>query len=129
MAGDVVELAARIRTLRSGLGLSQAALAETLGVTSVTVSRWEHGHSRPTSAVQRRLEGLRADREQPSTDGTSGLRVPKKGRSGAPSNSFVGRASQLEALAQALRHTDTRLLTLVGTGGIGKTRLAAELTD
>jgi predicted ATPase len=37
-------------------------------------------------------------------------------------NAFVGRARELRELAERLQ-TGTRLLTLVGTGGIGKTRL------
>jgi predicted ATPase/class 3 adenylate cyclase len=44
-----------------------------------------------------------------------------------PSNlsSFLGREKELEELAQLA--TESRLLTLVGPGGIGKTRLAIEL--
>ena len=39
--------------------------------------------------------------------------------------SFVGRESELEAIRRTLG--DTRLLTLIGAGGIGKTRLALHL--
>lgn len=41
--------------------------------------------------------------------------------------SFVGREDELAELKQLL--TETRLLTLVGSGGAGKTRLAIELTS
>ena len=37
---------------------------------------------------------------------------------------FIGRQTELAELRQKLLHPDTRLLTLVGEGGIGKTRLA-----
>jgi len=40
---------------------------------------------------------------------------------------FVGRATELAALAERLQNPACRLLTLVGPGGIGKTRLALEL--
>ncbi len=41
------------------------------------------------------------------------------------STSFIGRTSELEAITRQLSGT-TRLLTLTGTGGTGKTRLAME---
>jgi hypothetical protein len=43
----------------------------------------------------------------------------------ADASSFVGRSRELTELKSLLR--DTRLLTLAGTGGVGKTRLALEL--
>ena len=43
----------------------------------------------------------------------------------APLTSLVGRARELEAISETLR--GTRLVTLTGLGGVGKTRLALEL--
>src|SRR5437870_9173692 len=43
-----------------------------------------------------------------------------------PRTSFVGRASELEAIDRRLEDPGCRLLTLVGPGGAGKTRLALE---
>src|SRR6187455_2819036 len=37
---------------------------------------------------------------------------------------FVNRISEIAEITQQLNHADCRLLTLVGPGGIGKTRLA-----
>jgi DNA-binding SARP family transcriptional activator/predicted ATPase len=44
-----------------------------------------------------------------------------------PLTSFVGRRDEIELLAARLADPACRLLTLVGPGGIGKTRLAGEL--
>ncbi len=41
-----------------------------------------------------------------------------------PSTRFIGRTNELETLAQKIRHA--QIVTLVGTGGCGKTRLALE---
>jgi predicted ATPase/DNA-binding SARP family transcriptional activator len=44
----------------------------------------------------------------------------------APINPLVGRVAELARIKERLRAPDCRLLTLVGPGGIGKTRLAIE---
>ena len=41
-------------------------------------------------------------------------------------NALIGRDLELEALVSQVREDDTRLLTLVGVGGTGKTRLALQ---
>ncbi|HBQ95560.1 MAG TPA: hypothetical protein DD856_11465, partial [Sulfobacillus sp.] len=44
-----------IRRLRARLGLSQAELAERLGVAYTSVNRWENGHTKPYRLVWERL--------------------------------------------------------------------------
>ncbi len=44
----------------------------------------------------------------------------------APITPFVGRAAELEAVDELLTERGERLVTLVGPGGVGKTRLAIE---
>ncbi len=45
------------------------------------------------------------------------------------SNTFIGRDMELVDIAALLGKTDCRLLTLVGLGGIGKTRLALQISE
>ncbi len=42
---------------------------------------------------------------------------------------FIGRADEISELSQLLDNPDCRLLTLIGLGGIGKTRLAVEVAQ
>jgi type I restriction enzyme M protein len=51
--------AAHIRTLREAMGLTQAQLADRLGVDKMTVARWEWGKLRPRAAAVAALEALR----------------------------------------------------------------------
>ena len=44
----------------------------------------------------------------------------------SPASSFIGRASEVDDVVMLLRRPEIRLVTLVGPGGIGKTRLALE---
>ncbi|MGI5258691.1 AfsR/SARP family transcriptional regulator [Streptomyces angustmyceticus] len=52
---------------------------------------------------------------------------PRNGNLRARFNSFVGREAELASLQDALRSRRTRLVTLTGAGGSGKTRLAEQL--
>jgi len=47
-----------IRQLREKMILSQTEFAEILGVSNVTVSRWETGKSFPTIKIKRKLKDL-----------------------------------------------------------------------
>lgn len=55
------------------------------------------------------------------------LAVPRAGFDLAPATSFVGRARELESVCRLV--LDRPLVTLTGTGGGGKTRLAIEVAD
>jgi predicted ATPase len=44
-----------------------------------------------------------------------------------PASTFVGREKELQQILDLLRDPDARLISLVGPGGIGKTRLALEV--
>ncbi|HEX2915851.1 MAG TPA: tetratricopeptide repeat protein [Chloroflexia bacterium] len=53
--------------------------------------------------------------------------VPVSNNLPAPTNLFVGRSVEIEAIGKLLGERDLRLVTLTGPGGIGKTRLALEV--
>lgn len=108
----------RLRNLRRGLGLSQEQLARRLGVSFVTVNRWESGRSQISARAAAALTELEASIAAGETGALStALPVAR--------SSFVGRERELAELAQLLRQS--RLVTLIGPGGAGKSRLAAEV--
>ncbi len=117
--------ATHLRLWRERLSLTQAGLAEILGVSSNTVARWERGERRirnPVLILQalERLED-RAPLSHPER------KTPHRAQHNlpAPLTSFVGRRDSIDQLRQIFNRT--RLLTLVGIGGVGKTRLALEI--
>jgi predicted ATPase/DNA-binding SARP family transcriptional activator len=48
------------------------------------------------------------------------------GRLPAPVNQTIGRSAEVTEIGELLSHPEVRLVTLVGPGGVGKTRLALE---
>src|SRR5438128_7810363 len=76
--------------------------------------------SAPERIYQLEIEGLSCDFPLLKTIEAGIRNLP------APRTSFVGRASELDEIDRLLGQPDCRLLTLVGPGGAGKTRLALE---
>lgn len=161
-------------TLRSAMRLTQAGLAQALGISRRSVADWEAGAKYPkathlkqfiTLAVTQQAfqAGQEADQiralwkaarqkellnevwlsellpgahtasrveaeRTPATDRTAHAPVHATHRqtSNLPfqPTTFVGRGSELAAIARLLANPACRLLTLQGPGGIGKTRLA-----
>jgi predicted ATPase/DNA-binding CsgD family transcriptional regulator/DNA-binding XRE family transcriptional regulator len=113
--------AAYVRELRTRLGLSQGQLAAWLGVSNVTVSRWENGRSGISAAGRRRLGQL----ELAGPTGEAQAGGPLAGALPVPLSSFVGRDREIASVTALL--SGSRLVCLAGPGGAGKTRLALEV--
>jgi predicted ATPase/DNA-binding XRE family transcriptional regulator/TolA-binding protein len=140
-----------LKRRRKELDLTQVELAKRAGCSVPALRKIEAGERRPS----KQLAGLLArSLDIPSEDQTTFIRVARGelnverlGSSArvlavqatqAPPPStpsinlpvlltpFFGRSSELTALSQLLGDPRCRLLTLVGPGGIGKTRLAIE---
>jgi predicted ATPase/DNA-binding XRE family transcriptional regulator len=128
---------ARLRRLREVAGLTQEELAERAGLSAKGISDLERGaRRRPRPHTVRAL----ADALELSENERAALvaAVPKRGGATqaapvvtedtlpTPPAPLVGRERELEEVTGFLRRREVRLLTLTGTGGVGKTRLALE---
>lgn len=140
-----------LRRLREAQGWTQEELAERAGLTSHGISALERGlRSRPyphtvrsladalslgpadramlLAAVPSRNQGLRVQPvpQAVSTREGGGDRGAARGLNGLPGEltPLVGREDDVKAVIQLFRKPGTRLVTLTGTGGVGKTRLA-----
>jgi DNA-binding SARP family transcriptional activator/predicted ATPase len=80
--------------------------------------------ARETVALERRLRGERT--EAPDLTPRAGTTVGPRNNLPLAAAPFVGRARELEVIHRHLADADCRLLTLLGPGGVGKTRLAVQ---
>src|SRR5215831_18036618 len=123
-----------LATYRAAAGLTQEELAGRAGLSVDAVSLLERGaRSSPRPRTVRLLAdalGLGA-RERDAFAAAVRRRRPAAGLRTAPdlllpSTPFVGRQDELARIAGLLARPDVRLLTLTGSPGAGKTRLALE---
>jgi predicted ATPase/DNA-binding CsgD family transcriptional regulator/transcriptional regulator with XRE-family HTH domain len=144
-----------LRYYRLRIGLTQEALAEHAGLTPAAISALERGERRQPypqtlDALARALE-LDADQRdlfvqvarakqgplatEPPADvpaivqrlsNARGTRARHAALPIAP-NPLIGRADEYATIARAVTNSTCRLVTLVGPGGVGKTRLALQV--
>ncbi|HEY5630282.1 MAG TPA: helix-turn-helix domain-containing protein, partial [Candidatus Limnocylindrales bacterium] len=134
------DLGELVRQYRAASGLTQEELAERAGLSARAVSDIERGRRlrvypdtalRLANALSIEGEERRVFRElsRGRLDGLaleSRHAVAEAPAAGTPLDRFLGRQRELDALLAVLRSPDVRIVTLTGTGGIGKTRLALE---
>ena len=87
---------------RRRLGLTQAALAELLGVSFVTVNRWERGKSRPSEKALLRLRALEAERTSQAA-APSALSRSTHPPTSARATDFLGDANHVRLIAEVER--------------------------
>ena len=127
-----------LKRLRVAAGLSQEALAERARMSAQAISALERGVRktpyRETVALLADALGLSPEQRDALEATTVRRRTPRDAVLQAtaslapPATPFIGRQADLAELSGAIA-AGTRLLTLTGTGGIGKTRLALALAD
>lgn len=115
-----------LRRLRHRAGLTQEQLAKAAGLSPRAVRALERGerqHPYPQTihALAAAL-GL-TSQERTNLQTAVPSRVPRRQLPVAPSG-LIGREKEIQAVVDLLTSDKTRLLTLTGPGGVGKTRLA-----
>lgn len=128
---------AQLKALREAAGYTQEELATIAGVSVHAVSALERGHRRRPHVETVRalsaaldLKGATRDALLASTK-ASGEKAAVDELSGVPLpltlTALLGRDADMQTLRRWLTDPAARLITLVGPGGAGKTRLALEL--
>jgi transcriptional regulator with XRE-family HTH domain len=145
MARQATHFGTRVRAMRLAAGLTQAELAEASGISERTVSDLERGRrSSVYPATARALAAalqvsgdqlstfllLARGSEAPETSVTeliSPLPAAYRSRLPARPTRLIGRSSELASILALVRDPGVHLVTVLGPGGVGKTRLATEV--
>ena len=133
-----------LRQRRRALDLTQEELARQVGCSIITLRKLEAEERRPSKPMSERLadvlnvppseraEFLRFARGDPfagprTSPAANETTAPQPARHNLPLQltSFIGREKEISEVGQLLARA--RLVTLTGTGGAGKTRLALEV--
>src|SRR5919199_450400 len=130
-----------VRRRRKALDLTQAELARRVGCAEVTIQKIEADERRPSSQIAgllaehlrippterstflQRARGALASDQSPASTPDRGYVESRRSNLPTQPTTLIGREKELAAIHDKLRRTDVRLLTLIGPGGIGKTRV------
>ena len=135
MKRDAGAFGAQLKALRQRAGFTQEELATIAGLSVHAVSALERGERRRphpdtvralsaaldlTSGERDALVASARVQEPPAAD-------PAGGSLPVPPSPLIGRDANVRTLRRLLADPSVRLLTLIGPGGVGKTRLALEI--
>ena len=111
-------------------GLSNKEIADQLFVSKETV-RWYNKQIYSKLGTSRRTEAIALAREMGLiTDATTGdTPLPQAVRPTLPitTGPFIGRDRELDEVSEFIHSPDIRLLSIIATGGMGKSRLSLEV--
>ncbi len=148
---EVLSFGEWVQELRNELGLTRSNLAMQVGCSPATIKKIERDERRPSVQVARLLaekllipekdhktfvrqaRGMMVQRPTRQTQPLSPKTVERKRPSPLPpiftqyKTPFFGRHDEREKIGQMLTNPEARLITILGQGGIGKTRLAIEI--
>ena len=144
---DSSDFADLLRRFRRRSGLTQEELAGRAGLSAASISLLERGvtHAPQRATVALLSEALaltldeatlfaekarrsrQPERADSAADGPSPLDSTQSGNLPVPLTSLIGREREEATLLALLGRETTRLLTLTGPAGVGKTRLELEL--
>jgi predicted ATPase/DNA-binding XRE family transcriptional regulator len=130
-------LARMLRRHRDAVGLTQEELAERAGISSRAISDIERGTRRLIyrDTAERLIRALQLGPEESADfEAAARGRAPtqavddtERGTPPVPLTRLIGREFELARIADQLLEADARVISLVGPGGVGKTRLALEV--
>jgi predicted ATPase/transcriptional regulator with XRE-family HTH domain len=134
-----------LQEARKERGWTQQQVADLIGAPrSFNISRWETGIAFPSAYYAQKLcqlfgknvrelglirdgPGLKSDSHPPPGPLDSSHAIPPLWTVPTFITSLIGREQDVSNVCELLWQSEVRLLTLVGTGGVGKTRLALQV--
>jgi len=138
-----------IKQRRKALDLTQERLAQAVGCSVVLIRKIESEERRPSRQIagliakalevppEERQTFIKIARQErnysqlaqisfPDQPEQIASKTPRRNGLPMPATPFIGRDHELSTILQLTLQTECRLLTLIGPGGMGKTRLALE---
>jgi predicted ATPase/DNA-binding XRE family transcriptional regulator len=135
--GAPTSFGAQLKALRETAGFTQEELATIAGLSVHAVSALERGERRRPHVETVRALSAALDLAGPTRDAflasaraaihTTASDELSRESLPLPLTALIGRDADVETLQQWFAEPASRLITLVGPGGVGKTRLALEL--